>query len=489
MRQKDISVLIGLYLDPAHIQRLVEYGPAADQKVEGQDFHRFWGSRAETRKFRDGRILESVVWDAEGPVQRSLIFTQVVRHLISHHFGLPADAVHFFGTAYDGLLAESSQFTKARYEADPLLSGFAPLLAAFDYMVKELKDLKNVPLQITNVLPLSEALRHTSIFVPGGLRLKALPGLSSSANYFSVHDCHVVFETSQKWPKDLEAIQKLKAAFLARISAELRQAVPGCQTHLNTNLTADAATTGTVLVVILPQGFAFRLVIHNDLERRILEEKLLHDEDDQGRARHQKALIEHYKRFSARASHHGAIASLQHRRTSYSQTVRITKRWLAAHLLASHIPVELVELICANVYMNAEEASEVPHSGVLGFSRVLHFLSNWNWREQPLLVPVYTAPSVHDVAIMPTFPDKQRNKAIAAFSKTRKEDPAINKSAWFVATEKDTLGRTWGEHQPTKLVAGRVQQLARATLDALTPLVLEGNPKITVSTGQQIVTI
>lgn len=482
-----IVLYLGLYLEPGQIQRLVEYGPAADDKEQVLKFRALWGSKAETRKFRDGRILESVVWDAEGPEQRSKIFVQLIQHLLAHHFDLSSSSIHFFASAYDKLLAEAPQIRKALYIADPQETGFSPLTSAFDHLVKELKELKDLPLQITNVVPVSEGLRYTSTFVPGGVKVKSLPHISTSANQVTLHDCHIVFEGSGKWPEDLEAIQKIKGAFLARVAQSLPRAIPGCRSELQYDLKADPVSDYCSLAVVLPQGFAFRLKIHHDRERTLMEETLLDDQQIEGdKKKTQTSLLKHHKTFTASPNHHGAVAALQQRHASYSTTVRITKRWLAAHCLAIHIPTELIELVAAHIYLDAESAYEVPATGVAGFARVLHFLSHWQWREQPLLVPIYTAPNVHEAEAVPRFPERQRQRAVQVFEALRKADPTLSRSPWFIATEKDTSGRAWGETSPSRLVAGRVLELARACLQALALSMRNGDPHVQVSLQSMI---
>lgn len=482
-----IALHLGLYLEPAQIQRLVEYGPPADNKEEVLKFRALWGSKAETRKFRDGRILESVVWDAEGPEQRSKIFIQLIQHLLSHHFGLPQSSSHFFASAYDKLLAEAPQIRKALYNADPQETGFSPLTTAFDFLVKELKELKDLPLLITSVVPVSEGLRYTSTFVPGGVRVKGLPNISRSANQLTLHECHIVFEGSGKWPEDLEAIQKIKGAFLARLAQSLPRAITGCRCELQYDLKADPVTDYCNLAVVLPQGFAFRLRIHHDRERTLMEDTLIVDEGEEGeRKNNQTSLLKHHKIFTVLPNHHGAISALQQRHASYSTTVRITKRWLAAHCLAVHLPAELIELVAAHIYLDAESAYEVPSTGVTGFARVLQFLSQWQWRDKPLLVPVFTAPNIHEAETIPPFPERQKQRALQVFTALRKADPTLTKSAWFIATEKDTSGRAWGEISPSRIIAGRVQELARACLQALSSAMIDGNPQVQVSRRSQV---
>merc|ERR1712093_453204 len=207
-----LEVTVGLVMEPTQIARVIEYGPPADNAEEVRRFRAFWGDKAETRRFKDGRILAVVVWDADLPAERATIFTQIVRHLLQRHFDVPQTNAHFFASAYDGLLLEADQIRHNMYTDDPSVTGFGLLITAYDDFVKELKDLKGLPLAINHVTPISEALRYCSTFVPGALKLKSVPFISTAANFCPVHECIITFEGSGKWPDDLAAIQKIKAA-------------------------------------------------------------------------------------------------------------------------------------------------------------------------------------------------------------------------------------------------------------------------------------
>ena len=471
---------VGLVMDSTQLSRIVEYGPSADKPADVKAFRAFWGRKAETRRFQDGRILESVVWDADGPAERVRVFQQVIEHALQHHLAIPRSQMRFFARAYDDLLLEAPQIRQSLYSADPKETGFGPTMAAFDQLVKDLKGLKGLPLTINSVSPISAGLRYTSTFVEGGMKKQALPYFSTSANFVPVHECLLTFEGSGKWPEDLAAIQKVKAAFLAKIAEDMQEANAGMLAELALDLEASGFRDHVALDIVTQQGYAFRLRIHHARERALLEELLLGTEaDDASIKKHSELLVAYHRTFTASPAHHAAVAALQHRHPSYSTTVRIAKRWLAAHLLAPHIPEQTIELLCAKVYLDTDSPYSVPSSGVAGFARLLNLLAHWKWREEPLLVPIYTSPAVDlALATAPVFPEQRRLKALQQFKNARRADPAISKSAWTVATEQDLGGRVWSRTRPSKLVVGRVQELARACLLSLAQQQVEGDADV-----------
>ena len=474
---------LGLVMELTQASRVVEYGPATDQAVAAVAFREFWGPKAETRRFKDGRILESVVWEAEGPSERVNIFVQIIKYILERHLSIPAANMKFFAGAYDALLLGAPQIRRALYVADPKDAGYLPLTAAFDYFVKELKALKGLPLAINSVLPAAEALRYSSTFIPSPLKSKSLPYMSTSVNHVPVNECILTFEGSGRWPDDLRALQKVKAAFLVRLGSCFQKSVRGSRCEILFDLEAAPKGENCSLDIVLPQGFAFRLRIHHPRERILLEDALLDGSlGEEERSEGQDLLVAYHRSYVAKPAHHAAISALQNRRTSFSFTVRIVKRWLAAHLLLPQIPAEVVELLCAKVFLDAESAFEVPASASAGFARVLDLLANWRWREEPLLVSLYASVNADAAQGLPIFTDNARQRILALFASKRRLDPAISRDAWVIATEEDLSGSAWGRVAPTKLIAGRVQDLARACLASLVDIMQAGDQNIEVRT-------
>jgi len=164
------------------------------------------------------------------------------------------------------------------------------------------------------------------------------------------------------------------------------------------------------------------------------------------------------RRFIHAPRHHRAIAALCHHYSAFSGTVRLVKRWLASHwLLHGHISEEVVELICASLFIDGQRALApdieteqagqylVPGSKERGFAAAVQFLKDWKW-EDGLFVPLY-GPST------------------LGASSTVATSSGIG--VWKVRTEHDPDGNAWTHKGPDLVVANRVKALANATWDLL----------------------
>lgn len=76
-------IQIGLLLNPEQVNRTVDRGPSAEDKEEAAAFRRFWGEKAELRRFKDGSIQESLVWSQNDP--RENVLEQIVTYIIRRH--------------------------------------------------------------------------------------------------------------------------------------------------------------------------------------------------------------------------------------------------------------------------------------------------------------------------------------------------------------------------------------------------------------------
>ena len=87
----EAHVVIGLVFNPETFRRAVDTGPAADSP-QSASFRNFWGGRAELRRFADGSILESVVWNRP-PAQAHLIVEDIAAFTLERHGGVSADGL------------------------------------------------------------------------------------------------------------------------------------------------------------------------------------------------------------------------------------------------------------------------------------------------------------------------------------------------------------------------------------------------------------
>ncbi|OCH85324.1 Nrap protein [Obba rivulosa] len=470
-------VYVGLVLDTEHAFRLVDHGPtAAEQETEvAKEFREFWGDKAELRRFKDGSITESVVWEVKSADERGHIPSVIMRHLLQRHCGIAPEAVHTWQSQFDGMLRLPPSIASI-YQAAAAPTGFKAAMAAYDTLVKQIKALdEELPLAILNVSPIADALRYTSPFNPVSLPSNVASALPPSARYLAPMELILEFEKSTRWPDDLRAIQKIKLAFLERLASALMTAHPGLVARV---VVGDGMTTSEIqdqstLEVITAEGWAFLARIWHDREATLLERAIddkphipkhlkrqMQSEGDSHERVAALAAREVYgRRFVHAPRHHRAIAALSHRYTAYSGTVRLVKRWLAAHwLLRGHVSEEVVELLCASVFLGSGSSSgaepvtnaraSAPGSKERGFAQVVELLKDWEW-EKGLFVPLYGSAGVVGAL----------DKPVAA--------AGTRQGVWSVATEMDPDGHIWTSSGPDAIVARRVGAIARATWECL----------------------
>ncbi|GAA5958854.1 hypothetical protein JCM8115_000667 [Rhodotorula mucilaginosa] len=473
------TLFVGFVLDPVESLRLVDQGPSAEDEDACADFRAFWGAKSELRRFQDGAIVESVVWDEVSPVglgqQRSTIVRRIVEHILQERHGVPSANIDFFAGAFDHLLVEPEALRRSLYLEDSVVNGkgFTNVVTAFDDLAKEIKDLPELPLSVSAVQPCSPSLRYSSTFVPSPRRLKDYARLPLSTKYFDAHDILLTFEGSGRWPDDLEGIQKIKAAFLGKVGEGLEATRAVLRAELVFDTDARPIDDNVALEIMTASGWAFRARVFYDRSETLLEER----EDQLGEvavtAGSGTPLDLYLQRFVHAPKHHAAISTLQNHYPSFSPTVRLFKRWLSAHLLSAHFATEQIELLVASVFLDPTSPYGVPNSGATGFARVLEQLARWKWRDEPVLVPIYTFTAAITSGRRAVLPTAERAEAIASFQALRLAKPHIEENAWILATENDLEGTVWGR-ETSKVAAARVRSLAIAALETLRTGVVQG---------------
>ncbi|KAH7890378.1 Nrap protein [Phlebopus sp. FC_14] len=454
------AIHVGLIYSPENAFRLVDHGPASEeQKSEAaQRFRQLWGDRAELRRFKDGRIIESVVWEVKTSDERAHIPADIVKYLLHHHFGIPAQDMQTIQSPFDEKLRLPDDVSRLLQSSGP--GGFKAAIAAFDEIVRNLKALDDdLPLALLNVSPASECLRYTSAFSPTPIPSSSSLALPEPLRYLSVIDIILEFEKSSKWPDDLRAIQKIKLAFFETMASKLMIASPGLRASVHIG---DPTTTNiqdqASLDILTSEGWAFSARIWHDREATLLNRLIdssrtavrplvqFSTSNSKEQREAKQALDVYTRRFIHSPRHHRAVANLCHRYSAYSGTVRLVKRWLASHwLLGSHVSQEAVEMICARPFVGTstmlpETAANVPRSKERGFALVVQFLRDWK-PEDPLFVPLY-----EDAGPAP------KPSVMAVGSK---------QGVWTIATSEDAGGKIWTSNKPDAIAAHRLRALAK----------------------------
>ncbi|GAA5842510.1 hypothetical protein JCM11251_004894 [Rhodosporidiobolus azoricus] len=474
-----VVLSLGIILDPSQSLRLVDQGPSAEDEEACADFRAFWGRKSELRRFKDGAIVESVVWEEPGVgglgPQRNKIVHHIVKYILNERHGVPSENVDFFAAAMDHLVVEPESVRRSICLEDSVATGkgFGNVVNAFDELAKELKDLPDLPLPISSVQPCSPSLRYSSIFTPSPRRLKDFERQPASAKYIAPHDILLTLESSGRWPDDLEGIQKIKAAFLAKIGEGLEATRAVLRAELAFDVDARPVDDNVALEILTASGWAFRARVFYERSQLLLDEREEQLGETSNSSSTLSSLDTYLQRFVHAPKHHAAFANLQHHFTSYSHTVRLFKRWVSAHMLSSHFSDEVLELVVASVFLDSTTPYDPPSSGATGFARVMDRISRWNWRDEPLLVPIYTFSNAITSGRRAVLPTAVKAEAIASFQDMRLVKPAMEHHAWVVATEEDVDGTLWSQ-STGKVAAGRIRGLAKATLKTLEEGVASG---------------
>jgi U3 small nucleolar RNA-associated protein 22 len=456
------AIRIGLNFDSDRFERLIDHGPSADDQDSAAEFRKFWGDKAELRRFKDGSITESLLWS-----QDSSVVEQIISHILNRHFDLPLNAIKPLGSQIQRLIPTPTS-TLTRKSAYKLVND------AYQSLTAQLRQLEGLPLSIRSILPASSQVRQASLQMP------------ITSNPLRPIDIVIEFEGSARWPNSLPAVQRTKIAFLIKIGDLLSAS--------NDNVTARVGlenTTGptssydntSFLDVLLPSPhpdlvptILFRLRIHHDRTLTLLQ-NTLSEASSTERVSLMTALQAYTRFYLATPKHTAAMSRLTTLYSSLPTAIQLLKYWTSAHHLTNHIPEEILEILAARPYLHPCPWLAPPASAQTAFLRALDLIAQWDWVNEPLIVDLTTD---QDSSGMDT---EKTNKLHTRFEAWRKElDPAQNHVSWFVGTTIDDTGVVWTQGpRPLKVAANRFAALARASIDMVknksqpTPPKLEPN--------------
>lgn len=464
----ETTLNVGIILNAETYARLVDQGPTAQEKEKADAFRAFWGDKAELRRFKDGSILESVVWETRGYEQRSLIVQQIIQHLVQRHFNVSRKKIHYWAGQLYSYTHLADTVPDHFYNRELEVTGFQPVMGVYQEFAKRLRSVDDaLPILISNLYPVSPALRYTSVHLPHPIDFNKAARYPTSLRYVEALDVLVQLENSARWPDDPTELHKVKYAFYCKMAEQLQNA-GASQTHvvvedsLETNPLADRGHLDVYF-----QGYIFRCHIYLAQEADLLKNLSTRQKetDEKKKTLAQLALDRHLHQFRYRRTHAYAIQAACAKYPALSSTIRLAKRWLGAHLLTRHVSEELCELLCAHIFKEPYPWS-TPTSTFAGFVRFLHLLATWDWRKTPLVVDLQSEISTSD-----------RDAAFKHFTDLRGRNPQMTLGALCVATPDDLEGLRWTRHKPSKPVAGRLQMLAQAALGVLNEAITQGSEK------------
>lgn len=227
--------------------RRVDRGPPTTDEVACAKFKSFWGQKSEMRRFKDGSIIEAVVWtDNDLELKKNTRPEHLIATIIKYILNLQMPLqTHLLGRSIviisdqiSSLLPEISQQlprvaqtsispeTFISYSTKALFRRPIESIDLFRRIVTS--ELKGFPLVIENIRAISPSLRYTSLFPP-----IANPIIFNSnlLNSFSGNKVNTVVQVipvvtelqkTSKWPNSLEALRSLKSALLIKLAELLK---------------------------------------------------------------------------------------------------------------------------------------------------------------------------------------------------------------------------------------------------------------------------
>ena len=434
-----LSICLGV--DPVKANRTIDHGPSAEEKKEAADFRRFWGDKAELRRFKDGSILECLVWEHKDD-HRSIL-EQVVSYVLEKHVGKEvAQNARFIGNQHYSVLGQRALGKQSG------LAPFQTLMSALQTLERDIRGLDGLPLQIRQLLASSPQLSYSSTQAPlqAGYMLMGKPA-----------DVILQFEGSARWPDDLRAIQRTKIAFLLKLADLLSTSVEAVHARVGLENDGNPLLNQAFLDIVYNSGASFRLRIHHDREATLLERRMsLTTLGSVEKADAASALATYKRVFLKEPAHTQAIQTLCTRHPMLSPSIRLAKKWFSSHMLSPHFHPALIELFVARTFTNPYPW-DTPCSPTTALLRTLTFLARWDWRAGPWITDVSAEGGGlrdADMAALTTRFDAWRNI-----------DPAMHRLALFVASSADRDGNTWTDGaRPPKVVAARMTALARAAV-------------------------
>lgn len=379
---------------------VMDKGPAADSP-ESADFRAFWGEKSQLRRFQDGFVCEAVHWPAKNWAQRRLICREIITFLIEKRLKLGSNYVYVADQLDDVLAIPKLE------DADSYGTGEeATLIAleALDGLTKQLRNLDDLTLPISQVQGVAATFRHAEPFPPlpqipqGSHKLfgrqgdNLLPTAELTPMYLPSLSVLLTLQTSGKWPDDLEAVRRIKAAFYIQLADKLRH---------HYNLVARAFVDHAI---VESGGFIFKLIIAYQRDATLL--KRIVEPSGLVKYRDNAASIQLEREQVIAPRLGSALRALQTEQPAFSTAVRMAKRWMSSHMLLDYLEEEAMELIVASLFVNSTmyglpsattPAADTtgshravdwvgPLSPQVAFLRFLQLVASYDWSTQALVI-------------------------------------------------------------------------------------------------------
>lgn len=422
------QVHLYIELNPLAQSDVLVRGPLASEKAQAQAFREFWKHKCELRRFDNSEVREAVLW-TKGQQEVSVV-DQMIAFVVQHHFlDKSLDVSALFNTyavvgldvmrvpRYCQFVRQNSVQTWKRIQKVADKFRAVLLNVTLDLNIKEVHFIHPIAYHCEAENNIEQYLASSRSLHSKGLAVKFINAV-------------VMFESTNKWPENLNCLALLRQSFFAEIGLKLKGRVQ-CELQY---------TSKGVAFVCVFENLYFNLLLHIDREPYLLQHLSLNTVED---AKLKKSLnklpvksCDHYfgkvnsvnlsilsrtERWShnARLKHVTKFATLkpsylkamnqlrmklnqlteqevdQASRTStagaepnlFAEVTRMCKFWVHSHFFSDVVSEEVLELMVTYLFTaSGLNAFRVINSAELGFLRFLDLLSCHDFAQHPLIV-------------------------------------------------------------------------------------------------------
>lgn len=147
--KQQLTLIIGYNLDSNNYFSVIDKA----MESETETFREFWGEKSELRRFQDGTITEAVVWNGRTLSEKRLICREIFVYLLKMKFGLENEDFQYLADQLESHIAKNVE--EASLE----------ILQAYDQLIKELRNLNDLPLDVVTVQGISPVFRFVKTFL------------------------------------------------------------------------------------------------------------------------------------------------------------------------------------------------------------------------------------------------------------------------------------------------------------------------------------
>ncbi|RWS09066.1 Nucleolar protein 6-like protein [Dinothrombium tinctorium] len=377
-------VKLGFLFNPDHIYDNVDKGPSAEQE-EAKDFKELWEEKSELRRFHDGTICEAVYWESKTLSEKRLIIRNALFYLLKKKANLQHLQMNSFMIEHALYLKNMKIQDNQRYGTGEEV--MQNIISSSDALLKKIRTLDGLPLDISKFQGISPAFRGADPFPPIG----GDPSFLSHRDFKLIKENFVFnkdrlikpprlisplevvihMEITGKWPNDIGAIKRLKAAFYLELANQFK-------TKYNI-----VSKPQQEFIDIYHEGFVFRLILACYKELVLLRSTTT--EEGTVRRNESKEADDFETKIDTIPKLTSALHGVHLKYPAYNLACRLAKIWISSHLFTGHINEITVELIVAYVFCHPFPCS-TPNSPVAGFLRFLALIATHDWNNEPLIV-------------------------------------------------------------------------------------------------------